>query len=126
LKKELELARKTTLPKWVKANKSVEKKAKKLGPKAGHVASKRKRPEKVDIEIELIAEDCPCCHASLESFPHKWHSHDQIDLPSPSSCVVTRYNVGWSWCKSCKKEVSPKDRLLRSKYGPRLHAQVSY
>ena len=34
--------------------------------------------------------------------------------------------MGWSFCASCKENVSISNKLSRSKYGPRLHAHVGY
>lgn len=125
LKKELSEIRKA--PKWAKAGKSSEekKKRKKKGPKYGHKANSRKRPDRVDREVNVIAKSCPCCGEQLPR-PHKWHDHDQIDIPPPSEAMTTRYHVGWSWCKKCGKEVSSKEKLSGSLYGPVLHALVSY
>jgi len=125
LKQELRQIRKP--PKWAKPNKSEElkKKAKKPGPKKGHKCHPRKKPEKIDREVNLIGKMCPHCDHKLPA-PHKWHEHIQLDVPPPPKIIVTRYNVGWSWCKHCKKEVSSKEKLSGSLYGPHLHAQVSY
>ena len=128
LKKELHSKRKP--PKWAKANKNKNpdgslKRGKKKGPKKGHKATPRKRPEKVDQETTWTPLVCQCCDSNLPS-PHKWHAHYQIDLPPPTPVITTKHIVGWSWCSSCKKEVSVSDKLGSSLYGPRLHAQVCY
>lgn len=125
LKKELATARRP--PKWAKANRSEQqkKKAKKKGPKHGHAPHRRTLPNAIDREVGLVPKHCPECKGNLPD-PSKWHTHTQIDIPPPSQPVVTRYHVGWSYCKACRKEVSIKDRLSGSKYGPNLHAQVCY
>lgn len=125
LKKELAARRKP--PKWAKPNRSDDqkKKAKKKGPKFGHKANRRTVPQEIDREVALVPNQCSDCHGSLPE-PSKWHTHTQIDLPPPSKPVVTRYHVGWSFCKGCNKEVSIKNRLSGSKYGPNFHAQVCY
>jgi transposase len=114
-------------PEWAKANKSEESKqeSKKAGAKKGHVCHPRKKPEQVDREVRLIGKQCPHCDHELP-FPHKWHEHVQIDVPPPPRVIVTRYHVGWSWCSVCKKEVSSKEKLSGSLYGPHLHSQVCY
>lgn len=125
LKKEL--AAKRQPPKWAKPNKSGEQKAKakKRGPKHGHAPHRRTLPEHIDREVALVPTHCPDCNGSLPE-PSKWHSHTQVDLPPPPKPIVTRYHVGWCYCKNCKKEVSLKNKLSGSKYGPHLHAQVCY
>lgn len=126
LKEELKLLR--GRPSWAKSNKPVEAKhrAKKRGPKNGHVCHPRKVPEKIDCEIKIVPKHCPHCGMGNLPPPHKWHQHIQIDLPPPQRPVVTRYHVGWSWCSKCGVAVSSGARLSRSLYGPHLHAQVSY
>jgi hypothetical protein len=125
LKQELSQIRQP--PKWAKANKSEDAKraAKNPGAKKGHECHPRKTPDHVDREVKLIASTCPDCNHDLPG-PHKWHKHIQIDIPPPSKVIVTRYHVGWSWCRSCGKEVSSKEKLSGSLYGPNLHGQVCY
>lgn len=125
LKKEL--AAKRQPPKWAKPNKTEDqkKKAKKRGPKHGHPAHRRKIPEQIDREVALVPKNCPDCDGKLPE-PSKWHTHTQVDLPPPPKALVTRYHVGWCYCKNCDKEVSLKNKLSGSKYGPQLHAQVCY
>jgi hypothetical protein len=132
LEKELEklkqeLCAKRKLPKWVKSNKSEKekKKAKKRGPKAGHSPNIRKVPEKIDREVTLVPKQCPDCEGEL-SLPSKWHTHTQIDIPAVQKTIVTRFSVGWCYCSHCEKEVSSKEKLSGSKYGPNLHTQVMY
>jgi transposase len=116
------------VPEWVKPNQSEEerRKQKKRGPKKGHPPHPRKVPERIDREVRVIAKKCPYCENPDLPEPTRWHTHTQIDLPHVLPCVVTRYHVGWSWCSGCDREVSLSSKLSRSKYGPRVHAQVSY
>lgn len=116
------------VPDWVKPNKSEEarRREKKRGPKKGHEPHLRKVPEKVDREVRLVAKECPHCQEPDLPEPIHWHTHTQIDLPQLLPAVVTRYHVGWSWCRGCQKEVSASSKLSRSQYGPRLHAQVTH
>lgn len=125
LKDELKALRQP--PSWAKAGKKEqERKArKKKGPKVGHSANIRKRPEKVDRDVNLVPKQCPHCNSELPA-PHKWHHHRQIDIPPPSEPIVTQYNMGWCWCKECRKEVSSGEKLSGSLYGPMLHAMVCY
>lgn len=125
LEEELKALRRP--PEWVKPNKTEEgkRRRKKKGPKYGHKANVRKKPEQVDREVNIIPKQCPCCGEKLPK-PHKWHDHDQIDIPPPPKPIVTRYHVGWSWCKHCGKEVSANEKLSGSLYGPILHSLVSY
>jgi transposase len=125
LKKELAAIRRP--PKWVKPNRSDEgkKKPKKKGPKNGHSPNRRTMPQSIDREMALVPKHCPDCQGNLPE-PSKWHTHTQIDLPPPPKPIVTQYHVGWAYCKNCQKEVSIRNRLSGSKYGPNLHAQVCY
>ena len=128
LKKELEALRKP--PKWVKANKNKNpdgslKPGKKRGPKKGHKPHVRKVPEAVDEEVRWTPLTCEECESSLPA-PRRWHNHYQVDLPLPTQALRTKHIVGWSWCRTCKKEVSSAKKLESSLYGPRLHAQVCY
>ena len=126
LKEELKLLR--GQPSWVKPSRAEDarRRAKKRGPKEGHLCHPRKIPQRVDREVKIIAKHCPHCGKVELPPPHKWHQHIQIDLPPPQRPVVTRYRVGWSWCGSCGRSVSSGGRLSRSLYGPHLHAQVSF
>lgn len=114
-------------PEFVKPNKPIEakRKGKKRGPKKGHKPNIRKTPEKIDREVKIIPKHCPDCNNKLPE-PSKWHTHVQIDIPPPPPAVVTRYHVGWSWCRHCNRRVSLQEKLSHSLYGPHLHAQVSY
>lgn len=125
LKKELATLRQP--PKWAKPSKTEEEKKwrKKKGPKYGHKANVRKRPDRVDREVNLVPKHCPHCDEELPE-PHKWHHHRQIDLPPPSRPIVTQYNMGWCWCARCQKAVSSKEKLSGSLYGPMFHAMVTY
>lgn len=128
LKKELSAKRQ--IPKWVKPNKSEEqiRKRKKKGPKFGHTAHPRRRPEKLDETVVVFPESCPSGGGELP-FPSgsKWHSHIQIELPEPGKPIVTEFLVGSSYCRSCRKYHSASEgRVANSLYGPRLHAQVCY
>ena len=134
LKKEVEklkkeLAAKRVTPKWAKANKSKAARncAKKKGPKFGHTAHTRCRPERIDQTVVVFPELCPQGHGELP-FPSssKWHSHVQIDLPEPGQAIATEFMVGSSYCTHCRVYHSAKGRVSRSLYGPRLHAQVCY
>lgn len=125
LKKELAAIRQP--PKWAKANKTEQgqRKKRKPGAKKGHKYHPHKRPDKIDREVNLIPKQCPQCHHDLP-LPHKWHEHIQIDIPPPPEIIVSRYHVGWSWCKHCQKEVSSPEKLSGSFYGPHLHGLVCY
>lgn len=125
LKAELSTLRKP--PKWVKAGKSEEEKLKrkKRGAKPGHAPHRRKTPVAIDREVVIFPKNCPNCTGKLPE-PSKWHTHTQVDIPPPSKSIVTQFHVGWSFCKCCGKEVSVKEKLSGTKYGPNLHAQVCY
>ena len=124
LKQEL-LAEKT--PKWAKPNLNKgKKKSKKLGPRKGHKAHRRKPVgTEVDEEVTWVPEIC-VKHGDLP-FPKKWHEHTQIDIPLFKPLVITKHIIGWSWCNGCNAYVSAKhEKLSYTKYGPRLHGTVTY
>jgi transposase len=128
LHQELAIARK--VPPWVKPNISKEKnaQAKPLGPKQGHLPHPRHLPARIDRQVEVIAKYCPICRNILHS-PTHWHSHAQIDLSLVSPAITTEYKIGWSYCSTCKHEVSDpfsENIVGYSLYGPRLHAHVAY
>lgn len=114
-------------PKWVKPdlNKG-KKKSKKIGAKKGHPAHVRKAVgNESDEEVTWVPEICTQ-HGDLP-FPSKWHEHMQIDIPIFQPIVITKHVIGWSWCAGCKAYVSAKhEKLSYTKYGPRLHAYVTY
>ena len=114
-------------PAWVKANKNPDgkKKSAKLGPKVGHPPNRRKVPEVVDREVELLPTSCPDCGEELGD-ASGWHDHTQVDLPAPAKAVVTKFKVGRCYCANCKREVVAGGRIPQSKYGPRVHAQLAY
>jgi transposase len=81
---------------------------------------------KPDVEVNIAPSNCPHCETELKK-PTHWHSHTQIEIPPPSKVVVTKYNIGWCYCSTCKERVAaPTGKLAQSKYGPRLHSQVTY
>lgn len=115
-------------PKWAKANKKTFKKDKnKLGPKKGHIANPRKKvTETIDQEVVWVAELCPEGHGILP-FPGKWHEHVQIDIPVVQDFKTIKHVVGWSWCSGCRKyHGAVHEKLSYTKYGPNLHAYVTY
>lgn len=116
-------------PKWAKANKkkSKGKDRNKLGPKKGHKPNNRKPVAgKVDQEVMWVPELCLAGHGILP-FPKKWHEHVQIDIPSVQNFSVTKHVVGWSWCGGCRKyHGAEHEKLSYTKYGPNLHAYVTY
>lgn len=126
LKDELKALR--GVPDWVRPNKSEEAKREpqKLGPKRGHEAHPRRVPARIDREVTIVPKECPGCHNQDLPRPSRWHSHIQIDLPPVSRPIVTKYNVGWCYCRVCRREISSREKLSYSQYGPILHAQVSY
>lgn len=117
-------------PKWAKPNLNKGKnknEGKKLGPKHGHKANPRRPVEqKPDQEVIWVPELCLEGNGPLP-FPRKWHEHVQIDIPVVNKFNVTKHVVGWSWCKACRKYHSAvHEKLSYSKYGPNLHAYVTY
>lgn len=115
-------------PKWAKPNKKLKNKSsKKMGPKKGHKANPRKPvDEKPDQEVVWVPELCGEGNGPLP-WPSKWHEHIQVDIPVHHKTVVTKHIVGWSYCSGCKKYHSANhEKLSYSKYGPNLHAYVSY
>ncbi len=126
LKKELSASRKP--PKWAKAKKDPKRKKAMKGPKPGHEPNLRKRPEEADETVVLIPEKCPEGHGEL-NFPSdsKWYSHFQIDLPEPGRAIVTKFVIGSSYCKGCRKYHSASEgRISHCLYGARFHATISY
>ncbi len=131
IKKELSDLKKSHKPHWAKPNKNplgleLKKRPKKLGRPKGLKPNIRVAPPKPDVEINIAPKNCPHCETELGK-PSHWHSHTQIEIPPPSKVVVTKYNIGWCYCAGCKERVSvPTGKLAQSKYGPRLHSQISY
>lgn len=127
LKKEL--AAKRQLPKWIKPNQSKDEqnRAKKKGPKHGHVPHLRTRPEHIDQTVVVFPESCPEGHGDLPfPSPSRWYTHIQIDLPETAKPMVTEFVVGSSFCSACGKYHTARGRVAGSLYGPRFHAQVCY
>src|SRR5665213_2391528 len=124
LEKELAAKKK---PQWVKPdlNKG-KKKLKKIGAQKGHEAHVRKPVgDEFDEEVTWVPEICTK-HGDLP-VPSKWHEHTQIDIPVFQPMVITKHIIGWSWCAGCKAYISAKhEKLSYTKYGPRLHAYVTY
>lgn len=122
-------------PSWVKPNLSLQphrKRRKKLGPKPGHRPAKRTVPpeDQIDRHVALAAKHCSHCQTELP-LPSSWHTHTQIELPPIEKLVITRFYVGYSYCKGCHTMVGlsadqRQGMLAYSKYGPRLHAQIAY
>lgn len=128
LKEEIKSLR--GIPDWVKSDTSKEpedKRLKKRGPKKGHSPALRKRPEEasIDFDVHIMPKVCGECENKLPA-AHKFHSHVQIDIPETTRPIVTKFHVGWSWCKCCDAEKSCNFKLSGSLYGPRLHAFVSF
>lgn len=132
LEKEIQEMRKTRRPHWAKPNKNPvlevggKKRNKKLGRPKGLAPNIRRAPENPDYEIDLVPKSCPRCRSKVGR-PSKWHSHTQVELPEPAKVVVTKYNIGWCYCSTCKARVAlTGDKIAQSKYGRRLHGQISY
>lgn len=121
-------------PSWVKPNLSLHReiKRKKPGPKVGHIPYWRRMPkdEEVNRCFALAPRQCPNCRNDL-SEPSTWHPHTQLDIPPENKIQITRFYIGYPYCKCCRKMVSlPLDQrqgvITFSKYGPRFHGYVSY
>ena len=131
LKKEFQDYKQSHKPHWAKPNKNplgetLMKSSKKLGRPKGLKANIRSVPLIVDVEVNIAPKNCPHCESKLKK-PTHWHSHTQIEIPPPLKVVVTKYNVGWCYCSTCKERVTfSAGKLAQSKYGPRLHSQIAY
>lgn len=129
LKDENEILSHPQIPSWVKLSLPKHRR-KKPGPKLGHKAYIRTVPEHVDQEIKLTTSQCPQCQIDVP-LPSSWHTHTQVDVPDVQNLQVTRFYVGYSYCRQCRTLVSlpPEKRtgmMPYSKYGPRLHALITF
>jgi transposase len=130
LKKEILELKKSFKPHWAKPNKNVllveaKKRPKKLGRPKGLKANLRSVPAP-DVEVNIAPKKCPHCETKLLK-PTHWHSHTQIEIPPPQKVVITKYNIGWCYCSTCKERVTAvTGKLPQSKYGPRLHSLIAY
>lgn len=121
-------------PIWVKPNLSLhrEVRCKKPGPKVGHTPHWRRVPDddQVDRHITIAPKQCPKCQCDLTT-PSTWHPHTQLDIPPENKTQITRFYIGYPYCRCCRKMVSlPLDQrqglIPFGKYGPRFHGYVSY
>lgn len=137
LTEENGVLRQPQVPSWVRPNLSSQRKRrnKKPGPKVGHKASVRTLPppEKIDREVKIAPEHCPRCQTADLPRPSTWHTHVQIDVPDVQKLEITRYYVGYAYCRGCHTLVgAPLEQKQKmgmssySKYGPRLHALLTY
>lgn len=131
---EIEKLTKPRVPEWVKSDIEVKRgRRKKIGARVGHKSVSRKPIEESQVTQEILIrpDQCPCCGRLLGE-PVSWHEHIQIDLPERRKLEVTKYILGRSYCSGCQKLVGAKQavldtgRLKQCKYGPKLHAHVSY
>lgn len=130
LQEENEILSHPQVPSWVKLSLPKHRR-KKPGPKLGHKAYVRTVPEHVDQEIKFLTDHCPKCQTDDLPPPSSWHSHTQVDIPDIQKVQITQFYVGYSYCRQCHTLVSlpPEKRtgmLPYSKYGPRLHALITF
>lgn len=110
LREEL-LALKTTViavvARSIDAKASLDRKRyKKSGRRVGHQGASRSRPDRIDEAIELYQSTCPRCGGVL------WGNHTDsytriVEDIVPARIVVTDYVVKRTYCRGCRRQVSP-------------------
>jgi transposase len=121
-------------PAWIQPNLSLQsdRKHKKRGPKVGHIPYWRRMPNEgqIDREVAVAPTHCPKCQTSL-SAPSTWHPHTQLEIPPENRVQITRFYIGYPYCRCCQRMVClPQNQrsgiITFGKYGPRFHGYVSY
>jgi len=78
----------------------------KSGRKSGDahgVHGHRRRPDRVDRELEApVPDSCPCCGGDIVF--DRWDEQFEVELPDPRP-VVTRFKIGIGHCAACNKRV---------------------
>jgi transposase len=98
-------------PSFIKANVS-EKKRRKPGRKAGHVAALRPMPATIDAHQEVPVPvdqsgrpSCPHCKTRLSDVEH----HERVvEDVIPAKVVTTCYHTTSGWCPSCRKPMESR------------------
>ena len=100
------------LPAFVKANVAADKRSKKPGRKAGHIAALRPMPEKIDVhqtlDVPIDPSGCPSCpHCQTQLSDVAKHERIVEDLV-PAQVLVTCYHTTCGYCPSCRKKVETR------------------
>jgi len=93
---------------------------KRPGAKLGHPGSHRKRPERVDWEVEHRTRHCPDCNSRLKKCREtRTRFIEEIPEIQPE---VTEHTIHRDWCPKCEKKVEPPvpDALSGSQLGNRV------
>ena len=100
---ELQEARRSPLPTWVKPNVKREgtESSHKRGAKMGHEAHHRPPPEKIDETRKAELDACPDCGGPLEG-PFEWDEHT-VESIIPGHVRITQWRIGRYRCRGCRK-----------------------
>ena len=79
----------------------------KNGQKAGHKGYGRKKPDRIDQQVDCFLSACPDCGNALKA-PVRFHAHTVTDIPHfrEMKPIKTEYRIGYQWCGNCHKAVS--------------------
>jgi len=128
LEKQLKLKNndKKEPPSFLKPDRPKKRKRDKKGPRKGHKGVSRKVPDHIDEEDAISLNSCPDCGTELCN-PFAYTTHYVEDIV-PAHIVVRKHNIGWHWCKTCKKKVHARlqDAFANERFGNNLMALVSY
>jgi transposase len=87
------------------------------GGKAGHKGNSRKKPERIDREVNIYLTNCYHCGTSLNQ-TSSTDEHIIEDIPQVIT-TITRYLIQRQWCTNCHKEVRgiPGSTIPGSRFG---------
>ncbi len=94
----------------------------KPGRKKGHEGKSRRKPEHIDVKVEIDQTLCSKCGiSSLSAEPTDSYTRVVEDIV-PARIVVTQYTIVRRYCRKCKRQVSPKIPyvLPNERFGLRL------
>lgn len=93
--------------KKIKTEEKDVKTKKQNGQKKGHKGYGRKRPEKIDQQIDCFLSMCLDCGNPLKK-SDSFHSHFVTDIPHFTKMLplTTEYRIFYQWCSNCKKSIA--------------------
>ncbi len=75
------------------------------GAKFGHPGTTRKKPDRVDIQQDVLLRECPECHGKDLSLCQRYDDHYQEDIIIPAKTEITRFRHHYYYCKCCGETV---------------------